>query len=140
MWTLSLAYRLLQGNPHVFTLLGEQSEITSSPPNYVRATLYKYRYTTHFQSPQIYWIRLKMSEYFPAFSLDNISPYLRSMKISPNYKAIEVECKSLKMILDYLRQQIYLVDGSLLIFGLLLTGFVLIGTKKIYRTFGCVDL
>lgn len=134
MWTLSLAYRLLQGNRHVLSLLGDQSTVTV-PPKYVRATLYKYRYTTHFQSPQIYWIRLKMSEYFPAFSLDTISPYLRSMKISPNYRDVEVENKSLKMILDFLRNEICAIEGSLLTFGLLLTAFVINITKKIYRAF-----
>lgn len=138
LWTLSLAYRLLQGNRHVLALLGEQSSNTSSP-KYVRATLYRFRYTTHFQSPQRYWIRLKIFEYFPAFSLDNISPYLRSMKISPNYRAVEVESKTLKMILDFLRNQMCLLEGSMLTFGLLMAGFVIIYTKKIYRTLRCVE-
>lgn len=132
LWTVSLAFRLLQGNRHVLALLGEQTTVTSTP-TYVRATLYRFRYTTHFQSPHSYWIRLKMSEYFPAFSLANISPYLRSMKISPNYKEIEIESRTLKMILDFVRMQTGSFDGSLLIFALLLTGFVIVITKKMYR-------
>lgn len=138
LWTLSLAFRLLQGNRHVLALLGEHSTITS-PPKYVRGILYKFHYTTYFTSPQIYWMRLKISEYFPAFSLDNISPYLRSMKISPNYKEVEIESKTLKMILDFLRNQIRLFEGSFLIFGLLSAAFVIIFTKRIYRRLSCVD-
>lgn len=137
LWTVSLAFRLLQGNRHVLALLGEQ--LNTSPPKYVRGILYKFRYTTHFKSPQIYWMRLKMSEYFPAFSLDNISPYLRSMKISPNYKEVEIESKTLKMILDFLRNQVCLFDGSLLTVGLLSTAFLIIFTKKIYRRLSCVE-
>lgn len=135
---MSLAYRLLQGNPHVLALLGDQSTITTTP-TYVRAVLYKFRYTTHFRTPQIYWIRLKIIEYFPAFSLDTISPYLRSMKISPNYREIEVENKMLKIVLDYLRIQIRSVEGSVLIIGLLLTGFAIVVTKKMYRSFSYVE-
>lgn len=137
VWTVSLAYRLLQGNRNVLTLLGNPSTIAASP-KYVRAILYKFRYTTHLQSPQTYWIRLKISEYFPAFSLDNISPYLRSMKISPNYRAIEIESKSLQILLDFLRTQICLFEASLLIFAILLTGFVIIITKNNYQKFAKV--
>lgn len=133
-----MAYRLLQENPNVLALLGEQSS-TNSSPTYVRAILYKFRYTTHFNSPTSYWMRLKMSEYFPAFSLDNISPYLRTMKISPHYKEIDVECKTLKMVLDYLRNQVRLIEGSLLIFGVLVAGLIIILTKKLYYTLNCVE-
>lgn len=129
-----MAYRLLQEEQDVLTLLGETPSATSAP-KYVRAILYRFRYTTHFNSPKSYWMRLKVSEYFPAFSLDNISPYLRSMKISPNYKEIEIN-SFLKMILDLLRDQARLFEGSVLIFGVLVAGLLIIATKKIYRTFG----
>lgn len=80
-----------------------------------------------------------MMEYFPAFSLDNIAPYLRSIKISPNYRELHVTNQILKMMLDLLREQIYSLDGSLLTFGLLMTGFVIIITKKMYRTLSSVE-
>ncbi|XP_037051914.1 lipase maturation factor 2-like [Bradysia coprophila] len=138
VWTMSLAYRLLQGNPHVLALLGDQSTVATTP-NYVRAVLYKFRYTTHFRTPQIYWIRLKMIEYFPAFSLDTISPYLRSMKISPNFRETEVESKTVKMLLDNLRIQIRSVEGSALIFGILLAGFAINVSKRMYRSLSYVE-
>lgn len=138
LWTISLAYRLLQEEPNVLTLLGEQSPNNSSP-KYVRAILYKFRYTTHFNSPKSYWMRLKISEYLPAFSLDNISPYLRSMKISPHYKEAEVECKSVKMALNFLRKQVRLFEGSVLVVGVLIAGFLTIATKKMYHVFSCVE-
>lgn len=135
VWTLSLAYRLLQGNRNVLALFDGRSTPTT-PPTYVRATLYKFRYTTHIQSPQVYWMRLKVSEYFPAFSLDNISPYLRSMKISPNYRETEIDSKWLKAILDGVRDQIVFVEGSVLVNCILLTAIVIVVTKKVYRSFG----
>lgn len=138
VWTISLAYRLLQGNPNVLTLLGDQSTVVTKP-NYVRAILYKFRYTTHIRKPQIYWTRMKMIEYLPAFSLDTILPYLRSMKISPNYKEMDVECKTLKLLLDYLRIQIRSVEASVLIFGILLAGFVIIVSKKMKRSVSYVE-
>lgn len=138
VWTISLAFRLLQGNHHVLALLGDQRTITTAP-NYVRAVLYKFRYTTHFRTPQVFWIRLKTIEYFPAFSLDTIAPYLRSMKISPNYKEVEVENKVAKALLDYLRIQIRSIEGNLLIVGLLLAAFVVNVTKKMYRSFSYVE-
>lgn len=138
LWTISLAYRLLQEEPNVLALLGEQSATTSSPM-YVRGSLYKFRYTTHFNSPTSYWMRLKMSEYFPAFSLDTISPYLRSIKISPHYKVTEIECQTLKMIVDYLRDQVRFIEGSLFVFGVLVAALITIITKNVIIRLGEVQ-
>lgn len=55
------------------------------------------------------------------------------MKISPNYKDVVIENQWLKMILDVLRNQISLIEGTLLVNGILLTGFVVVFTKKICR-------
>lgn len=43
LWTVSLAYRLLQNNPNVLSLMGHRQ--LEPAPKYVRAILYKFKYT-----------------------------------------------------------------------------------------------
>lgn len=130
LWTISLAYRLLQNEKNTLELLDNKSPVTP-PPKYVRAILYNFRYTSKSDSGNGYWIRHKISEYFPAFSVDNVSllAYLKSMKISPNYKEVQVENQVLKMILDFVRSKIHLLEGHFLILGVLAAGLVINVTK-----------
>lgn len=46
LWTVSTAYRLLQNNQHVLRLLGQHIDKSiEPPPKYVRAVLYKFKFT-----------------------------------------------------------------------------------------------
>lgn len=45
LWTVSIAYRLLQNSPHVLRLLGHIQGPVEPAPKYVRAVLYKFKYT-----------------------------------------------------------------------------------------------
>lgn len=44
-WLMSLAYRLLHGQPEVLALMNDAANpFRDSPPKYVRASLYHYHY------------------------------------------------------------------------------------------------
>jgi lipase maturation factor 1 len=69
-WFVNLCVRLLQGNPSVLELIGK-NPFPQSPPRYIRAQLYEYRFTTsnEHQLTGAWWKRDLKGVYFPPVSL-----------------------------------------------------------------------
>jgi predicted DCC family thiol-disulfide oxidoreductase YuxK len=71
-WFVSLLERLLRNTPAVTRLL-ERNPFPETPPRYVRARLYEYRFTTwaEHRASGSWWKREESGEYLPAISLEN---------------------------------------------------------------------
>ncbi|MFA5853620.1 MAG: lipase maturation factor family protein [Patescibacteria group bacterium] len=69
-WVAHLMIRLLQGSEPVLALF-EENPFPQSPPKYVRATLYAYRFTTPEERARdgAWWRREMKSSYLPTLSL-----------------------------------------------------------------------
>ena len=70
-WFQRFCEQLLRGSPSVSALLAE-NPFPDMPPRFVRATLYRYRFTNRQESQQAgaWWVRERVREYSPALSLD----------------------------------------------------------------------
>jgi predicted DCC family thiol-disulfide oxidoreductase YuxK len=71
-WTVNLMWCLLEGSPPVLALL-DSNPFAGSPPKYVRAQLYDYRFAdrrTHQKTGE-WWVRWPMGLYFPQVSLSD---------------------------------------------------------------------
>lgn len=132
LWLSSLAYRLLQNDKYALQLLGIRTPLQTAP-KFVRGSLYSFKYTSwNERNNPAYWMRQRVGEYFPAYSLDHgpLLAFLKNMKISPTYKSPPVRNEILKNILDFIRNKSFLVEGSLILFGVLSAGFALIATSS----------
>lgn len=71
-WFVNLIAKLLAGDRAVLSLL-RRNPFEHGPPQYVRARLYEYHFTTpqEHQSNKAWWKRSLQREYFPAISLQN---------------------------------------------------------------------
>ena len=71
-WFVSLLERLLRGTPEVTALLAH-NPFPETPPRYIRARLYEYRFTnsTEHRATGDWWKREEAGEYLPAISLEN---------------------------------------------------------------------
>jgi len=69
-WFIRLAICLLEGKPAVARLFAHDP-FPNQPPRYVRAILYRYRFTTAKEHRQTgaWWERQELGEYLPAVSL-----------------------------------------------------------------------
>jgi len=72
-WLGNLMVRLLQGSPDV-TRLFERTPFGGTPPRYVRAQLYEYRFTSlaERRTTGDLWKRDLRGLYFPAISLETV--------------------------------------------------------------------
>lgn len=72
-WFLSLLERLLRGAPEVTGLLAH-NPFPKTPPQYIRARLYEYRFTnwTEHRETGDWWKREEAGEYLPAISIDDL--------------------------------------------------------------------
>jgi predicted DCC family thiol-disulfide oxidoreductase YuxK len=72
-WLVNCCLRLLQGSPPVLALL-ERNPFPTTPPRYIRAVAYDYRFTDFATRRQTgaWWRREGKGEYLPAFSLDDV--------------------------------------------------------------------
>jgi hypothetical protein len=72
-WLVGLIVRLLQGSRDVDRLLAH-NPFPDKPPRYIRATFYRYRFTTARELRQTgaWWKRQELREYLPAVSLDQL--------------------------------------------------------------------
>ncbi|OAD57121.1 Lipase maturation factor 2 [Eufriesea mexicana] len=128
-WLISLAYRLLSGQPEVLALMNNvENPFLQKPPRYIKASLYRYSYTAWNQSwnKQTWWTREKMREYFPIVSYDHpeLIEFLSDVKIiqdKPN--------ELLKLLLDSIRSLIYKIEASLLLWGVFTAGCTVIITS-----------
>jgi predicted DCC family thiol-disulfide oxidoreductase YuxK len=73
-WFVALMKRLLEGAPEVLALL-EKNPFPDKPPQYVRALLYEYRFTTAAEraAGQGWWRREFKGAYFPEVNLGKFS-------------------------------------------------------------------
>lgn len=73
MWFQNLLVRLLQGKQEVRRLFAHDP-FPNHSPRYVRATLYRYRFTTPAEHRQsgAWWKRQELGEYFPTVSVDQL--------------------------------------------------------------------
>jgi hypothetical protein len=69
-WTLHFVWKLLQNDHGTLSLLAN-NPFPMSPPHYVRARLYHYRFAP--LRDRAWWIREPAGEWLPALSLDNES-------------------------------------------------------------------
>jgi lipase maturation factor 1 len=71
-WFVSLLERLLRNTPEVSRLLA-RNPFPETPPRYVRARLYEYRFTTwaEHRATGAWWKREEARDYLPALSLEN---------------------------------------------------------------------
>jgi lipase maturation factor 1 len=69
-WFLGLAFRLLENSPDVVHLLGK-NPFPDKPPRYLRAEIYRYRFTTVAEHRQTgaWWQRDDARTYLPTVSL-----------------------------------------------------------------------
>ncbi len=72
-WLVGLIVRLLQGSHEVTGLLAH-NPFPDKPPRYIRATFYRYRFTTTSELRQTgaWWKREELREYLPAVSMDQL--------------------------------------------------------------------
>lgn len=90
-WMVTLAQRLLEDDRPTLRLL-RRNPFPDSPPVFVRATLYRYRFSTWTERRQTgaWWIRTPMAEYLPPLHLNPeasrqpVGPSTRRSSISPN--------------------------------------------------------
>ncbi|XP_012062776.1 PREDICTED: lipase maturation factor 2-like [Atta cephalotes] len=133
-WLMSLAYRLLTGQPEVLALMNTvENPFRDRPPKYVRASLYHYHYTPWSQTSntRAWWTRERIGEYFPTFS-QNHSPLIefltKTMKILQEKPGFKVTNEPLKLILDNLRSLVSKVEPSLILWSVFTAGCAIIVT------------
>ena len=73
-WFVNFAKRLLEGSPEALGLLA-QNPFAGKPPQYIRATTYRYQFTSFAERRQTgaWWKRELKGAYLPALSLRNFS-------------------------------------------------------------------
>ncbi|XP_068973628.1 lipase maturation factor 2-like [Bombus flavifrons] len=133
-WLMSLAYRLLSGQPEVLALMNNmKNPFAEKPPRYIKASLYRYHYTPWSQSwnKQAWWTREKIGEYFPIFSHDHppLLEYLSKMKIIQDKPTFKITNDSLKLFFDSIRSLVYKIEASLLLWGVFTAGCTIIMTS-----------
>src|ERR1043166_7235640 len=71
LWFQNLVYRLLQGKQDVIGLLAH-NPFAQTPPRYIRASFFRYRFTTTGEHRQTgaWWKGEELGEYLPTISLD----------------------------------------------------------------------
>lgn len=84
-WFVNFVERLLEGSPDVLALL-ERNPFPDSPPRYLRATLYEYRFTTPVarEISGAWWQRERLGAYLPPVSLESFGRSRNSGPSPPN--------------------------------------------------------
>jgi len=78
-WFVHFVAKLLAGDPGALSLLAE-NPFPGAPPRYIRAELYRYRFTGPGDRTKAWWARERLGPYMPAISLDNpsLADFLRA--------------------------------------------------------------
>jgi hypothetical protein len=78
-WTLHLVYKLLHNDP-LATGLFAQNPFPNSPPRYIRAILYRYRFAPPGNAQGNWWTREQLAVWLPPLSVDDprLINYLKS--------------------------------------------------------------
>ncbi|XP_011631116.1 lipase maturation factor 2-like [Pogonomyrmex barbatus] len=132
-WLMSLAYRLLSGQPEVLALLNTvEKPFPDRPPKYIKASLYHYHYTpwSQISKTHAWWTRERIGEYFPIFSQAHppLIEYLTKMKILQEKPGFKITNEPFKLILDNLRSLVRKIESSLLLWSVFTAGCVVIIT------------
>jgi hypothetical protein len=69
-WTLHFTWKLLQNDPGTLSLLAN-NPFPSAPPRYIRAELYRYRFTPPEEADGSWWKRERVGPWLPPLSTDN---------------------------------------------------------------------
>ncbi|KAK7086730.1 Lipase maturation factor 2 [Halocaridina rubra] len=131
-WLISLAHRLLSGQPEVLSLLDPSSPWKNKPPKYIRASKYTYHYTNFAEGASgLWWKRDLEGDYLPIFTVDHapLVEYLRKIGTIGTMD-IPATNQPLQNLLDLIRSFICIVDAELLLFSLFLTACIIIWTKR----------
>jgi len=134
-WLLSLSYRLLKGEPSVQKLLDVENNPTKAP-KFIRASLYYYTFTKLGSATGNTWTRTKSQEYMPAFSLDDqtLGEFIRNLgyldsDLSPKIKIND----KVTNVLDSVRSFLQSYEPEVIIWGSLVSMFLLIFTSKLFK-------
>jgi hypothetical protein len=68
-WTVHFAWKLLHNDPGTLSLLAN-NPFSSQPPRYIRALLYRYRFTRPAEADGSWWKRERLGVWLPAISAD----------------------------------------------------------------------
>ncbi len=71
-WLTHMVWKLLHGDPGVLSLLANDP-FPQAPPRYIRAELYRYRFTRLGEDTDAWWKRNRVGSYLPPLSTDNES-------------------------------------------------------------------
>lgn len=66
-WTFNLVWKLLHNDPATLGLLGS-NPFPDKPPRYIRAVLYRYRFTPPNNPQHLYWFRNRIDLWLPPLS------------------------------------------------------------------------
>jgi hypothetical protein len=72
-WFVQTVIALLHGKPNVVALF-EKNPFAEAPPRFIRATFFRYRFTSAEEHRQTgaWWKREELGEYFPSVSLEDV--------------------------------------------------------------------
>jgi hypothetical protein len=69
-WTVHFVWKLLHNDPGTLSLL-DGNPFPDAPPRYIRATLYRYRFTTPQEADGSWWKREPLGLWLPPMSVDD---------------------------------------------------------------------
>lgn len=132
-WLLNLVYRLLTQQHEVLELMGE-NPFPDEPPKFIRASLYKYHFTSKDKSDETrdWWTRERVGDYLPVLSLDEPS-FINYVEVS-GVQLDDVEgavkreeWRLLRSVVGWLRSVLGQGNGSgsSICLVLVITGFLL---------------
>jgi len=133
-WLLSLAHRLLEGKKEVTSLL-HTTKFTETPPRYIRATMYNYKYTTWADRwSQTWWRRERVGEYFPVYTKDSpgLVDYLKARNLLPTTSKQPAH-PIWKQVLNAIRTLASHVEPSILLWSVFSAGCALIATTTKFK-------
>uniref|UniRef100_A0AAG5DU31 Lipase maturation factor n=1 Tax=Anopheles atroparvus TaxID=41427 RepID=A0AAG5DU31_ANOAO len=128
-WFYPMAQRLLQHQQPVLGLFAGQ-HVPGKAPKYIRASLYRYAYTSFSESD--FWTRERLRDYFTVFSLDDehLQQKLKQLGFQASVPLPETSWnRPLGWMLDTIRRFIGAIEGSYLVTGLLVAAGLLIYTQ-----------
>ncbi|XP_050535922.1 lipase maturation factor 2-like [Daktulosphaira vitifoliae] len=129
-WLFSVIYRLLNNQKEVCNLINpNQINFVKSPPKFIKASLYNYKYASNVQRNRgVWWTRQLVSDYIAPLDKNSqvLLDTLKSHKILLNRTSKAVN-PLWKQILDQLRLlQLAIADPRILISAFLIAGLIII--------------
>ncbi|XP_058829942.1 lipase maturation factor 2-like [Topomyia yanbarensis] len=131
-WLYPMVQRMLQNDPSVLRLF-DQDSLPSKAPKFIRASIYQFSFTSWFDgNSTTFWTRDRVSDYFPAFSLDDgfLETKLRDVGVPQIAAPSDALNLPLKWLLSAVRNFLNLFEGSYLVLGVLAAALAIIFTQK----------